>query len=295
MLMLQYHQAMNIRDPGARIQKLESIMSAFRLAAPNNDIGEHFLRNNLLSTDFAKHIVDSINLLGRQVRIEEHDSAVARQGRDLIYIENPRHNIIHISIADTLKYCLFYHPYADEFKLSSPKNFAQSFRLVRHRYLFEAARTRCRLKDWKSVEQLYKTALEEHLCSCSSYEYMNQKGSTGSFLKSKFSSPKNSTSILSVTSFLQLAMNYNAPKGLIEVFIKQCPDPQERCDLARKNQLYQIAVDCAIKELKDKELCIKLNKEIVEKLGAENSQDLREQINQYIMKGEKKNWLRKLF
>jgi hypothetical protein len=269
-------------------------LNVYKLGTADNLVAQSANSQGYFAVDYAQHIVDLINLLSRQIKVEEHDSRIAMQGKELIYIENPRYNIIGLSILETLKYCLFYHPYAEENKLSSPKSIAQAFKISRHRYLFEATRMRCKMRDWKAVELLYKTAVDENLCYVSSYEHLNRRSSATGFLKSKFSGRKNSLSILSVSSFLQLIVDHKGPPTLIEYLIRQCPDPEEKFALARKNQLYQLAVECVTRELKDKELCLSLNKELVSKLGAEESQQLREQINQFLSKNEK-GWLRKLF
>jgi hypothetical protein len=295
---LRLEMAIKLRDPKARLQEYDSIITTFRLRDANNPLADYVRRNDLFFIDYGIHITDAINLLSRQLRIEEHDRSVAAQGKELIYLEHPRYCIVDLSIADTLKYLLFYHPYADESKLSSPKGMAQIFRVTRHRYLYHAAVTRSRIRDWKAVEALFNTAVTENLCGMSSYEYANLKSSSTGFLKSKLSTRKYSLSVLSAASFVQLINLFGGPIQLLHFVIDKCPDPEEKYDLARKNRCYNVAVQCVITQLKNKDMAISLRREVVDVLGAQESQSLREQLDLFITKLEKKKsggWLRKLF
>jgi hypothetical protein len=66
---------------------------------------------------------------------------------------------------DTLYYCMFYHPNADETRLSSPKNMRKAYSVATRflelmqqlsdpRYIWTALRSRAMIGDWDTVRAL---------------------------------------------------------------------------------------------------------------------------------------------
>jgi len=109
-----------------------------------NDITRHI-------SEFASEQRD---LLERQCKIEEHDSQVAAQGQDEIYVNFPRPNIINTSLTHTLYYCLFYHHMADKSKLSSPAGMKIAFKVSDSVYTFQQLRVLGRKGQWAQLRDM---------------------------------------------------------------------------------------------------------------------------------------------
>jgi hypothetical protein len=289
--LLRMKHALLVIDPNERLEAVEDAIQF--LKGNQEQLKRQCQQEGKFDIScYGDMLVDYHSLLSRQMSIDKYDANIAAQGKEIIYLEHPRYNITNTTLSVSLQYCLFYHPYADETKLSSPKAMAKLFRLSQHRYIYEAMHTRARIGDWKAVHHLYEKAKQANLCYMSAYEYLQIQSTAGvtGFLKKKLNTgSKDSYSILAVNNFLSVALKYNAPLQFMEMLINELEKPEERFELARKRQLWHIAIKCAAHDLKDRDLLQSLRDEIVDKMSAQESSELRHEIDQ-LLHGKSIKW-----
>jgi hypothetical protein len=288
--MLRVKHALLVENPTLKLEALEDCITFLK----NNQerLKRYCDKNNLFDiSSYNELINDAYNLLARQLKIDQHDAMIAQQGKEMIYLEHPRFNITGTTVSTSLRYLLFYHPYADDTKLSSPRAFAKMFKLSQHRYIYEAMHTRARIGDWKAVHHLFDKAKQANLCYMSSFEFKDLQSTTGvtGFLKKKLNTgSKDSYSVLAVNNFISTALEFNAPPQVFEILLNEVENPEERYELAKSRQVWGVAIKCAV-ELKDRELLQAIRKEVVDKYTAEESSALRLEIDQ-LLHGNKIKW-----
>jgi hypothetical protein len=289
--MLRIKHALLVQDLSA---KLDAIHDCMQFLKANQDrLKQYCQKNNVFDiSSYGDMLMDAHSLLSRQINIDRYDAGIASQGKEIIYLEHPRYNITGTTLSISLQYCLFYHPYADDNKLSSPRAMAKQFKLSQHRYIYEGMHTRARIGDWKAVHHLYEKAKQANLCYMSAYEFHQLQTTTGvaGFLKKKLNTgSKDSYSVLAVNNFLSVALEYNAPLQFLEVLLNELEKPEERFELAKTRQVWSVAIKCAAHDLKDKDLLQALRNDILEKMSAEESAELRQEIDQ-LLHGNKIKW-----
>jgi hypothetical protein len=283
---LKLRLALKIRDPLTRMDEIESLLAQYKLSNPNNVVYEYLSQKNLLTSDYGQHLIDSVNLLSKQITIEGEDSKALSDTTS-----SALSRLVESSIADTLNYLLFYHTDADSTQVFYPESMIPLFRISRHRYLYQAALAHCKLKDWDSVEGFFQMACTENLLTVSSFEHASGRHSS---IKSKLQISTSGTrpitgsrNILSAANFIRLVMEYEGPKLLLEFILSKCTDPFEKFELAKSCKCYEVAVTCAVKELKDKELILHLRKE----LSKTKEYQLVDHIDNVL---NNKGWLKKI-
>eukprot|EP01091_Cochliopodium_minus_P019007 TRINITY_DN784_c3_g1_i1.p1 TRINITY_DN784_c3_g1~~TRINITY_DN784_c3_g1_i1.p1 ORF type:complete len:409 (-),score=105.16 TRINITY_DN784_c3_g1_i1:536-1762(-) len=105
--------------PSKKIQALTHAMNHFNTNIPN-------------SLNIVQHLKNQIDLLKRQLTIDDFDESCQKRG-DQIYVKFPRKNLgfslVGSTLNQTLYYCLFYHPSASIDKLSSPLSLQKLFEI----------------------------------------------------------------------------------------------------------------------------------------------------------------------
>eukprot|EP00003_Mantamonas_plastica_P016453 TRINITY_DN2742_c0_g1_i1.p1 TRINITY_DN2742_c0_g1~~TRINITY_DN2742_c0_g1_i1.p1 ORF type:complete len:462 (+),score=111.03 TRINITY_DN2742_c0_g1_i1:907-2292(+) len=243
----KFRHAMTLLDLGQRYEQLEAI---------------HELFKEYKETWWATQIKDYMNLLKRQLPIEDFDSKAAASGKEQIYIDYPRPVILGKPLHDTLYYCLFYHPFASKDKLSSPQGIKDAFDVNDRRYLWITLKARGHVRDWDQ--------LKAHVTS------------KGLFGRISYASE------IGFVPFVEICAAFKAPTDVLQFFCGLIEDNEQRFYCARDHYLWDIAIDSLVK-IKDYQRIIQFKNYLVEQLGAMASQDLVASIDAATSKGRWKN------
>eukprot|EP00753_Platysulcus_tardus_P000012 PLAT10007.1.p1 GENE.PLAT10007.1~~PLAT10007.1.p1 ORF type:complete len:599 (+),score=186.55 PLAT10007.1:29-1825(+) len=203
----------------------------------------------------AMELQDYAELLQRQLAIERHDAAAAASGREVIYEKYPRKSIVDGTVAETLRYCLFYHPKAAKSKLSSPLNLKERMDINSRRYTWLSLRARAQIGDWKAVQKLTE-----------------KKGFFG-----------RGSSHIGIAPFVRAVAEYKGPRPLLERFVSEIEDAEHRFDLAAKHLLVRLAVRTG-QQLRDQHRLRKLRERLA-RVSTERYADDIAAINRILADG----------
>ncbi|XP_062503120.1 spermatogenesis-defective protein 39 homolog [Corticium candelabrum] len=142
---LRYNQSRNATPADTRVRRLEDCLRFFD-SASCEDLGRSY---------YAVAVKEQINLLSRQIPIEEKDAKVERLGEYHLFKTYPRQSpVLYNSLITTLYYCCFYHYDCKPDAVQSPVKFRTDFKLSEKQYLWMALAAQARLRRWEKFEQL---------------------------------------------------------------------------------------------------------------------------------------------
>ncbi|KAL9650478.1 hypothetical protein ABK040_004700 [Willaertia magna] len=303
-LMALYTMALKIVNPFEKLDALEHLLSFVQKNAqaidnsPTNNTNFNNLKYSLnCSAELTKHISNYIHLISRQLKIDEFDKVIAT--KEAVFQSYPRNNIYNTTVADTLRYCCFYHPFASEEKLSSPKGLAKLFQLSLHRYLYEMIVSRSKIGDWKGVISAFQKATKEGLTNCSAFELKENygdatgqsssgggiSGAIAKFFKGKPNRAE-SNSVLNIYNVCNVMKMFRAPKSILqEVFLSysfQKDEIQLKYDLSKEFKIYKISISIIVNDFKDRDLLLQLKDEIVKKYHGTDKTEIIDELNSYL-------------
>lgn len=235
---------------------------------------------NMEERNFQATLVQQqINLVSRQIKVEEHDHAIALKKTEPMYDMHPRRNIVGACVQDFLYYCFLYHPFAELGKLSSPKSLRQDFSLSDKRYHYTAllARTKCR--DWPSIKGLFEKLYGAQPPTTSSSFF-------GS-LKTLISGGSKTYDVPIDIFILVVASEQNPPLDLVQFMLQYCTVASFKYQVAMKLKLYKLAIACLM-EMRDRLLMVSLRDFIDKKYVGIDSEELLMTIDNALYKSKVK-------
>ncbi|ESO86407.1 hypothetical protein LOTGIDRAFT_129312 [Lottia gigantea] len=203
--MLQYKTA-----TGASLgsSKASALKSVYR---------NHFKMDPLLSSE-SSLVMEHIDLLERQLPIEESDSKEEVSGRNQLFRDFPRRrSILDMPLITTLYYCCLYHYNLAENSLASPIAIKKRHQLSDKQFLFSAIAAQSKLKNWKNIEEL-----------------LTSKGWFGS-TKMK--------SAIGFDKVVEILHKNNAPSEMLKIYIAFIDDMDLRLETAQKYHCHKAVID----------------------------------------------------
>ena len=232
-------------------------------------------------------VANLIHLTSRQIKIDEQDNVIAKSGKNTTFIQFKKYPVYNTTLSETLKYCLFYHNSAPDDLPSSPRSLAKFFGLSQHRFLYEAIVARSRINDWKGVMAAFSKAQKDGLCYCSAFDMKMQKENSA-FMKLLSGKPNRSesNSILNIFNVLHVLKTFKAPlqliKDVIEAYSFQKTEVELKLELAKEYRIYDIAIQCIVNDLKDRDMLIKLKDDVNRRYNQPDKMALQEEINNHL-------------
>lgn len=263
--------------------------------AIDNPVG---FKSNKYSLDCAEELsiatANLIHLTAKQLKIDEQDNSIALSGKHPIFKQYKKFPIYGSTLSETMKYCLFYHNAAPDDQIACPRTLAKFFDLSQHRFFYDAIVARSRIGDWKGVMIAYSKAQKDGLCYCSAYDMKMQKGNSG-FMKLLTGKPNraDSNSILNIYNVMQVLKLFRAPipmiRDLLQSFSFQKTEMELKAEIAKEYRIYDIAIQCIVNELKDRDMLIKVKEDINRRYEGPDKISLQEEINNHLY-NKKMKW-----
>lgn len=177
---------------------------------------------------YSRTLLEQINLLERQILIEQSDTAEPPRGiiidththslsllsppslADSPMARVPRFSVLFTPVSATTYYCLLYHSNAPKGRIASPLNLQNVFGIPERRMTWLTLRARARMNDWQAVKAL--------------------AAPTG-FFSSSPSSP------IGFEPFVEVLAQTSAPIELLAYFAALIESPERRCVVAEKYRI----------------------------------------------------------
>lgn len=203
--MLQLNQAIKSKDPGVRFTKLKYIYRNSFDGFP--ELAEQ-----------TKYLKEYIDLLNRQLDIEDKDARDELEKKNQALVAHPRQAPLPLcSMIITLYYCCRYHFGEPENVPSSPLAIRSTFKLTDKQYEWTVLSARAKLKQWKGLEQMFQS-----------------KGLFGS-VKMK--------SAVGFDHVVESLHQHGAPEEVLRTYLNYIDDKTERLSLATKTKCHNVAIE----------------------------------------------------
>ncbi|KAK2184321.1 hypothetical protein NP493_270g03035 [Ridgeia piscesae] len=185
----------------------------------------HFQGDTTLTED-AGNIQEQIQLLERQLPVEEADSKEEKRGAAEFW-ENPRKEpLLGSPVISTLYYCSFYHFTLSENSLASPLAVRKTHRLTDKQYVWTVLAARAKLRRWPDVEALF-----------------HSKTWLGG---SKMKAP------MGFDRVVHLLSRIGCPREIITKYCNLIDDTQQRLEVGQKYQCHECVIQ-TLAHLKDRQ------------------------------------------
>lgn len=212
--MLQLNQAIKSKDPGVRLTKLKYIYRNSFDGFP--ELAEQ-----------TKYLKEYIDLLNRQLDIEDKDARDELEKKNQALVAHPRQAPLPLcSMIITLYYCCRYHFGEPENVPSSPLAIRSTFKLTDKQYEWTVLSARAKLKQWKGLEQMFQS-----------------KGLFGS-VKMK--------SAVGFDHVVESLHQHGAPEEVLRTYLNYIDDRTERLSLATKTKCHNVAIE-TLAAMKDRQ------------------------------------------
>lgn len=212
--MLQLNQAIKSKDPGVRLTKLKYIYRNSFDGFP--ELAEQ-----------TKYLKEYIDLLNRQLDIEDKDARDELEKKNQALVAHPRQAPLPLcSMIITLYYCCRYHFGEPENVPSSPLAIRSTFKLTDKQYEWTVLSARAKLKQWKGLEQMFQS-----------------KGLFGS-VKMK--------SAVGFDHVVESLHQHGAPEEVLRTYLNYIDDKTERLSLATKTKCHNVAIE-TLAAMKDRQ------------------------------------------
>lgn len=212
--MLQLNQAIKSKDPGVRLTKLKYIYRNSFDGFP--ELAEQ-----------TKYLKEYIDLLNRQLDIEDKDARDELEKKNQALVAHPRQAPLPLcSMIITLYYCCRYHFGEPENVPSSPLAIRSTFKLTDKQYEWTVLSARAKLKQWKGLEQMFQS-------------------------KSLFGSVKMKSAV-GFDHVVESLHQHGAPEEVLRTYLNYIDDKTERLSLATKTKCHNVAIE-TLAAMKDRQ------------------------------------------
>lgn len=212
--MLQLNQAIKSKDPGVRLTKLKYIYRNSFDGFP--ELAEQ-----------TKYLKEYIDLLNRQLEIEDKDARDELEKKNQALVAHPRQAPLPLcSMIITLYYCCRYHFGEPENVPSSPLAIRSTFKLTDKQYEWTVLSARAKLKQWKGLEQMFQS-------------------------KSLFGSVKMKSAV-GFDHVVESLHQHGAPEEVLRTYLNYIDDKTERLSLATKTKCHNVAIE-TLAAMKDRQ------------------------------------------
>lgn len=212
--MLQFNQAIKSKDPGVRLTKVKYVYRNSFDGFP--ELAEQ-----------TKYLKEYIDLLNRQLEIEDKDARDELEKKNHALVAHPRQAPLPLcSMIITLYYCCRYHFGEPENVPSSPLAIRSTFKLTDKQYEWTVLSARGKLKQWKGLEQMFQS-----------------KGLFGS-VKMK--------SAVGFDHVVESLHQHGAPEEVLRTYLNYIDDRTERLSLATKTKCHNVAIE-TLAAMKDRQ------------------------------------------
>lgn len=212
--MLQLNQVIKSKDPGVRLTKLKYIYRNSFDGFP--ELAEQ-----------TKYLKEYIDLLNRQLDIEDKDARDELEKKNQALVAHPRQAPLPLcSMIITLYYCCRYHFGEPENVPSSPLAIRSTFKLTDKQYEWTVLSARAKLKQWKGLEQMFQS-------------------------KSLFGSVKMKSAV-GFDHVVESLHQHGAPEEVLRTYLNYIDDKTERLSLATKTKCHNVAIE-TLAAMKDRQ------------------------------------------
>ncbi|PVD25821.1 hypothetical protein C0Q70_13484 [Pomacea canaliculata] len=185
----------------------------------------HFEADSSMAGDAAL-VREHVDLLERQLPIEDSDARLEAEGRTKVFRDFPRrHSLLDMPLTTTLFYSCLYHHHELENSLSSPLSLKKRHEIPERQYIWTALSARAKAHAWADIENLLTA-------------------------KSWFGGKKMKAPI-GFDKVVEILNKFNAPTDILTKYLELVEDLDIRLSLSKKISNHKVTVETLVK-LKDR-------------------------------------------
>lgn len=222
--MVQYKSAISMQQIEQKIKNLKKCLK-------NHLEGDQ----NLLL--YSNLVQEYINLLERQLPIEEEDARQEKELKNLIFQNLPRTaSLLNMPVITTLYYCCLYHYNLPVNNLASPRAIQQEHKLTNKQFVWTALAALTKRQMWTEIENLFqnKSWLGKTKLNC----------------------------CIGFDKAVELLHNLQAPMEVIVKYLRLVDNTEVRLELAKRYKCEQLAVDTLV-SMNDRQGLMKYKEKLI--------------------------------